>query len=107
MATSKDVKDSMIEQLRRTGRATPHNLDMVDRYMELRQMAATLRKDVRQKGIRYTVTNGNGFEVEKDNASVRNLASTVQAMLNLRQKMKLDEALPDEEPADEGIDGYV
>lgn len=98
--SKKSVRESLIEQLKAQNKYTAHNIDMVDKYMELWDLAKSLKQDIRKKGLRYTVINGNGFEVEKDNQSVRNFSATIAAMQNIRQKMRLDDPIPEKESDD-------
>ena len=91
-----EVKQSLLEQLQKQG----HNIDMVEKYMELWSLAKMLKADIAKKGLRYSTVNGNGIETEKDNMSVKNYASTITTMQNIRQKMKLDEPMPVEESDD-------
>lgn len=95
-----EVKQSLLEQLQKQGKYTAHNIDMVEKYMELWSLAKMLKADIAKKGLRYSTVNGNGIETEKDNMSVKNYASTITTMQNIRQKMKLDEPMPVEESDD-------
>ena len=96
------VKRSLIEQLEAKGAGIDVFRDMIDDYMTMWDEKETLKQDMKEKGLRYSVTSGNGFETEKDNPSFKVFPLVNKQMLMLLKQMGLTtgdvtESLPDDE----------
>lgn len=79
-------------------------MDMIDDYVYYWSLKKKLITDIRAKGLRYEMINGNGVTVEKANESVVNLQKTTATMLKILADLKLKEPVPEpENPAD----GYL
>ena len=79
-------------------------MDMIDDYVYYWSLKKKLITDIRAKGLRYEMINGNGVTVEKANESVANLQKTTATMLKILADLKLKEPVPEPENP---TDGYL
>lgn len=79
-------------------------MDMIDDYVYYWSLKKKLITDIRAKGLRYEMINGNGVTVEKANESVVNLQKTTATMLKILADLKLKEPVPEPENP---TDGYL
>ena len=100
----KKIKEDLLNQLESQGKFDAFNVDMVEDYMLLYDLKKKLKKDIQDNGLRYSATNGNGFEVEKPNESVVNLQKTTATMLKILADLKLKDPVPEPENP---TDGYL
>lgn len=99
--TKKEVKESLLEQLRLQNKTSDFYSDLVNDYMEYWSLKKKLISDIRKKGLRYETVNGNGIKVEKPNESVTNLPKITTAMLKILSDLNLKEPLSDSSPEDD------
>ncbi len=91
----KEVRGSLIEQLRLQNKTSDFYEDLVNDYMDYWSLKKKLIADIRKKGLRYETVNGNGLTVEKPNESVTNLPKITTAMLKILNDLNLKEPLSD------------
>lgn len=102
MASKKEIRQDLIDQLQAKGKFQKFYVDLVDDYLKYYDLKKKLQKDIKDNGIRYTTINGNGFEVEKPNESIQNLTKVSSMMLKILSDLGLQQ--PEIEDTDE--DGY-
>ena len=102
--TQKAMKESLIRQLELRGMKAEFYMDMIDEYVYYWSLKKKLITDIRAKGLRYEMINGNGVTVEKANESVVNLQKTTATMLKILADLKLKEPVPEPENP---TDGYL
>ena len=73
-------------------------MDLVDDYIFYWDMKKKLIKDIKEKGVRYSVKNGNGIVVEKPNESIQNLQKTTVTMLKILADLNLKEPMHNSDP---------
>ena len=93
--TKKEIRDSLLEQLRLQNKISDFYEDLVNDYMDYWSLKKKLIADIRKKGLRYETVNGNGLTVEKPNESVNNLPKITAAMLKILNDLNLKEPLSD------------
>lgn len=93
IVTQKQVKASLLEQLRLQNKTSEFYEDLVNDYMTYWSLKKKLTTDINKKGLRYKTINGNGIEVEKANESVVNLPKITTAMLKILNDLNLKEPL--------------
>ena len=93
--TQKQIKESLMEQLRLQNKVGKFYEDLVNDYMAYWNLKKNLIKDIKSKGIRYETVNGNGIKVEKPNESIQNLQKTTVTMLKILNDLNLREPLID------------
>lgn len=98
------MKESLIRQLELRGMKAEFYMDMIDDYVYYWSLKKKLITDIRAKGLRYEMINGNGVTVEKANESVVNLQKTTATMLKILADLKLKEPVPEPENP---TDGYL
>ena len=91
--TKKEMRDSLLEQLRLQNKTSDFYEDLVNDYMDYWSLKKKLIADIRKKGLRYETVNGNGLTVEKPNESVNNLPKITAAMLKILNDLNLKEPL--------------
>lgn len=85
----KEIREDLIEQLKAQGKYQKFYIDMVNDYVKYFGIKNSLQKDIRDRGLRYKVTTGNGFTSEKPNESVQNLMKVTSTMLKILQDLGL------------------
>ena len=91
--TKKEMRDSLLEQLKLQNKTSDFYEDLVNDYMDYWSLKKKLIADIRKKGLRYETVNGNGLTVEKPNESVNNLPKITAAMLKILNDLNLKEPL--------------
>lgn len=99
--TKKEMRDSLLEQLRLQNKTSDFYEDLVNDYMDYWSLKKKLIADIRKKGLRYETVNGNGITVEKPNESVNNLPKITAAMLKILNDLNLKEPLSDSSVEDD------
>ena len=89
--TEHDIRQSLIDQLRQQDKETPYTLGLVDEYMWHYEVVQGLQADVKKRGVKVTGMNTKGFEVVKDNESLKAIRDEHIAMLKILQTLKLQE----------------
>lgn len=98
-----EVKEDLIDQLIAKGKHQSFYTDLVDDYMKYWDLKRKLQKDIRDKGLRYEVTSGNGFVSEKPNESIQNIMKVTSTMLKILQDLGLQNPETKEDYADDYI----
>ena len=101
--TQKEIKESLINQLKLQGKTDQFYLDLVDDYMDYVKIRKQLKADIKKRGLRDTTINGNGVSTEKPNESVVNLQKTSVTMLKILSDLNLKNPIP---PKADPKDGY-
>lgn len=93
MAATKEalIKADLKGQLRNLSKTGKYFDDLIEDYVYLWKLKKKLQKDINKNGIRYPSVNGNGIEVEKENASVPNLMKVQTQMLKILNDIGLQE----------------
>lgn len=99
--TQKQVKESLLEQLRLQNKTSEFYGDLVNDYVKYWSLKNKLITDINKKGLRYKTVNGNGIEVEKPNESVTNLPKITTAMLKILNDLNLKEPLSESSAEDD------
>lgn len=94
----KQIKESLIEQLKLHGKTSDFYMDLVEDYIFYWDMKKKLIKDIKEKGVRYSAINGNGIKVEKANESIQNLQKTTVTMLKILGDLNLKEPMHNPDP---------
>lgn len=100
MANIKDIKNDLLFQLQSQNKIGKFYDDLVDDYISFYKLKNDLKKDIKNKGLRYKTTNGNGFTIEKPNESVTNLPKINSQMLKILSDLGLHK--PSDEPPEGG-----
>ena len=87
------IKEDLKKQLSDLQKIGKYYDDLVDEYMYLRTVRQKLKKDIKEKGVRYSFINGNGKEQEKPNESIANLIKVEQIMLKIINDLGINQPL--------------
>lgn len=85
----KAIKNSMLEQLERSGNDTPYFKDLVDDYMKMYETKEMCSKDIEERGINIKSTGSQGQEIVKKNDSIDMMLKTNQQMIKLLDMMNI------------------
>lgn len=99
--TKKEIKDDLLEQLEAQGKYQNYYLDLIEDYMKYYDLKRKCQQDIRKKGLRYTVTSGNGFKSEKPNESVQNLMKITTTMLKILDELGLQNPINTSDNSDD------
>lgn len=87
--TEKDIRESLMEQLRNKGAEVAHFIDLVDQYMYCCKLVRKLRADINSKGVKYEETSSVGVKRKIQNPSIKDLVGVLREMENLLRNMGL------------------
>lgn len=99
--TKKEIKDDLLEQLEAQGKYQNYYLDLIEDYMKYYDLKRKCQRDIKGKGLRYTVTSGNGFKSEKPNESVQNLMKITTTMLKILDELGLQNPINTSDNSDD------
>ena len=107
--TKKEIKDDLLEQLEAQGKYQNYYLDLIEDYMKYYDLKRKCQhflkrkcqQDIKKKGLRYTVTSGNGFKSEKPNESVQNLMKITTTMLKILDELGLQNPINTSDNSDD------
>lgn len=89
MTTEKKIRESLIAQLEAQNKVTEYCVDMVDTYMMHWRLKERLNMDIKEQGIRITVSTGNGHDKTIANPSVTDLQRETSIMLAILDKLDI------------------
>lgn len=98
----KQIRESLIEQLKIRKKDYPYNLDLIEDYMDLYVTKSRLIKDVEERGVSIEWNNGGGQRGRKKNDSVELLLKVNKQMLSIISELgiKADEVLLEDDEDD-------
>lgn len=99
--TKKEIKDDLLEQLDAQGKYQNYYLDLIEDYMKYYDLKKRCQKDIKENGLRYTVTSGNGFKSVKPNESVQNLMKITTTMLKILDELGLQNPVDSSDNSDD------
>ena len=85
------IENDLKNQLIASGNIGNQYDNLIYDYMYFYDLKDKLQKDIKKKGLRVKIVNGNGIESEKDNASVGNLLKVNTQMLKILNDLNLKE----------------
>lgn len=86
MASASKIKKSLIKQLKDKGANVEHFLGQIDSYIWYFNEEKSMQKDVKERGRTFKTTSASGYEIEKENPSVKNaLAYNKQQLAILKE----------------------
>lgn len=88
------IKESLIKQLETKGANVPHFNDLICDYMVLYDTKKALQKDIKNRGISYKTLSANGYEIIKQNQSVKDLVAVEKQMISILKEMGLTTDAP-------------
>ena len=90
MANTREVKDSLIEQMKAKGADVTLYRALIDDYMWFFQQEKQMQADIRKHGRTYKAVSAAGKEYEKDNPSVKNALLYSRQMVTILGALGLD-----------------
>ncbi len=90
LTTGDKIKESLLDQLRAQNKDTAYYRDMVDRYMYHAKLAEEFAKDIEDRGRIVRMNTGNGYSKEIDNPSIMHLQKETALMMQMWDKMGLN-----------------
>lgn len=101
MATKKEIRDSLVQQLKDKGSDALHFTALIDDYIFFYSMERKMQADIRKRGLEIETISAAGKEYTKENPSIKSAAMYNQRMLAILKDLGLtvDEYRP---PDDDG-----
>lgn len=89
MATAKQIKESLIVQLKSKRANVEHFKSLVDDYIWYWNQERAMQKDIKEKGRSYKAVSAAGNDYEKDNPSVKNATLYNKQKLSILKELGL------------------
>lgn len=89
MASATKIKDSLIKQLKNKGANVEHFSGLIDDYIWLFKEVKEMKTDVKKRGRTFKTTSASGYEIEKENPSVKNIVVYNKQMLAILKELGL------------------
>jgi len=83
MASAKNIKESLIQQLENKNANVEHFLNLVDDYIWYFEQEKAMQKDIKIRGHSYKAKSASGYSIDKENPSVKN------ALMYNKQKLAI------------------
>lgn len=71
MASAREIKESLIKQLKDKNADIDLFLSLIDDYIFYWKQEKDMQKDIKNRGLSYTAISAQGKQYEKDNPSVK------------------------------------
>lgn len=72
MASARKIKDSLIKQLHDKNANVEHFTSLIDDYLYYWNQEKAMQKDVKERGFTFKTKSASGYEIDKENPSVKN-----------------------------------
>ena len=92
--TKAQIKNSLIKQLETKGANVAHFIDLIYDYLELYETKKKLQTDIKKRGVSYKTTSASGYEIIKQNQSVKDVVAVEKQMLSILKEMGLTTDAP-------------
>ena len=92
--TKAQIKESLIKQLETKGANVAHFIDLIYDYLELYETKKKLQTDIKKRGVSYKTTSARGYEIIKQNQSVKDVVAVEKQMLSILKEMGLTTDAP-------------
>lgn len=89
VTNSKQIKESLMAQLRAKGADICHFEALVDDYVEYFKLVKKMKADIKKRGISYPAVSASGKEYEKDNPNIKLLPQYTRSMLAILKELGL------------------
>jgi len=66
-----EIRESLLKQLKDRGANVAHFENLIDDYCYYEQQEKKMQADVKRRGLIYKTTSAQGYEIEKENPSVK------------------------------------
>ena len=89
MASASKIKKSLIMQLENKGANVEHFLGLIDDYIWYFNEEKAMQKDIKIRGHSYKTTSSTGYEIDKENPSVKNALMYNKQKLAILKQLEL------------------
>ena len=89
MATARKIKESLVKQLQGKGANIDHFLGLIDDYIWYFNEEKSMQKDIKNRGHSYKTTSASGYEIDKENPSVKNALMYNKQKLAILKQLEL------------------
>jgi len=85
----KNIKSSLLNQLKWKGVNSEHFLDLIEDYISLWGIKNRIIEDIKTRGVMYEDFSSVGIKMMKNNPSVKELVAINKQMLSLLKELEL------------------
>jgi phage terminase small subunit len=89
MANAKKIKESLLKQLENKGANVEHFLGQIDSYIWYFNQEKAMQKDVKERGRTFKTISASGYEIEKENPSVKSALAYNKQQLSILKELGL------------------
>lgn len=89
MANVRKIKESLIKQLEDKGANVEHFLSLIDDYIWYWNQEKAMQKDIKKRGFMFKTTSASGYQIEKENPSVKNAVVYNKQKLAILKQLEL------------------
>lgn len=100
--SKKDIRISLLKQLKDKGADVDHFVSLVDDYLWYWEQERKMKADIKERGMSYPAVSASGKDYEKDNPSVKNAVMYNKQKLSILRELGLstEKVLPPEDEED-------
>lgn len=89
MANARKIKESLVKQLEDKGANVEHFLSLIDDYIWYWNQEKAMQKDIKERGFMFKTTSASGYEIQKENPSVKNAVVYNKQKLAILKQLEL------------------
>ncbi|EDS77314.1 hypothetical protein CBC_A0786 [Clostridium botulinum C str. Eklund] len=89
MASARKIKESLVKQLEDKDANVDHFLSLIDDYIWYWNQENAMKKDIKKRGFMFKTTSASGYEIEKENPSVKNAVVYNKQKLAILKQLEL------------------
>lgn len=90
MASIANIKKSLISQLQNNGANVDHFLSLIDDYIWFCKQEKEMQNDIKKRGHSFKTTSASGFEIDKENPSIKNAKMYNDHKLKILKQLGLE-----------------
>lgn len=87
--TAKQIKSSLLSQLKSKGAEVDHFVSLVEDYVWMWEQIQEMQKDIIERGRHFSAISSQGKEYEKENPAVKDAILYSKQMLSLLKELDL------------------
>lgn len=92
MSSAKKIKDSLIKQVEAKNANVEHFISLIDDYIWYWNQEKAMQKDIKERGFTFKTISSAGYEIQKENPSIKNALAYNKQKLSILKELGLTTA---------------